>query len=145
MKQEYSYGAVVYRIEEGKRLYLIEKMRLGHVSLPKGHIEKGETPRQCAMREIKEETGLDVLLDTSYGHTVSYSPAPGVNKDVTFYLAKVSSGTPTPQIEEVSEILFLPFEEARDLLTYDSDKETLSLADSYLSRMQKRLTREENR
>lgn len=141
MKQEYSYGAVVYRNEENGRLYLIEKMTLGHVSLPKGHIEKGETPRECALREIKEETGLEVDLDTTYSHTISYSPKPGVRKDVTFYLAEILSGVVTPQKEEVLEILFLPFEKAYDLLTHDSDKETLKLADSYLERLAQRKER----
>ncbi len=138
MRQEYSYGAVVYRKDGEKRLYLIEKMRLGHVSLPKGHIEKGETPRECAMREILEETGLTVDLDSTYGHTISYSPKEGIQKDVTFYLAEVVSGEVHPQEEEVEEILFLPLEEALSLLTYPSDKETLSLADSYLERLERR-------
>jgi 8-oxo-dGTP diphosphatase len=59
MKKEYSYGAVVYQIKDGIPLYLIEHMHLGHTSLPKGHIEEGETPLQCTLREIKEETSLD--------------------------------------------------------------------------------------
>ena len=145
MKQEYSYGAVVYRKDDGRRYYLVEKMKLGHVSIPKGHIEKGETPRECALREIREETGLEVLLDSTYSHTIRYSPKEGVNKDVTFYLAEVLSGTVKAQPEEVTEILFLPFEEALALLTFPSDKETLSLADSYLTRLEKRESRKEDR
>ena len=91
MKQEYSYGAVVYQIKDGQILYLIEFRKLGHVSLPKGHIEKGETPFQCALREIKEETNLEVDLETSFHHTISYSPFPNVWKEVTFYLAKAKT------------------------------------------------------
>ena len=44
MKKEYSYGAVVYQFKDGIPLYLIEHMAMGHTSLPKGHIEEGETP-----------------------------------------------------------------------------------------------------
>ena len=43
MKYEKSCGAVVYKEDQGRRLYLIEHMALGHIPLPKGHVEEGET------------------------------------------------------------------------------------------------------
>lgn len=134
MKQEYSYGAVVYRVVDGKRLYLIEKMTLGHNSLPKGHIEEGETPLECVHREIKEETNLDVEVDTGFAHTITYSPKKDVLKDVTFYLATPTTSTIVPQKEEVQEISFLPYEEAEQTLTHESDKDTLKKAEEFLSR-----------
>lgn len=139
MKQEYSYGAVVYKEDEqGTRTYLIEKMRLGHVSLPKGHIEKGETPRECALREILEETGLKIAIDSNFSHTISYSPKEGIQKDVTFYPAKFLSGTITPQMEEVVSASFMTLDEALSILTYDADKETLVSIDRYLTRLSRR-------
>ena len=125
MKKEYSYGAVVYQIKDGIPLYLIEHMHLGHTSLPKGHIEKGETPLQCTLREIKEETNLDVDVDMSFAHLISYSPKPGVIKDVTFYLATPKTFDLKPQLEEVTSMEWKPYDEALDLLTYDTDKNTL--------------------
>lgn len=131
MKQEYSYGAVVYQIKDGQILYLIEFRNLGHVSLPKGHIEKGETPFQCALREIKEETNLEVDLETSFHHTISYSPFPNVWKEVTFYLAKAKTFDVISQPEEVKEAKWMSFKEAREALTFQSDKDTLTDADNY--------------
>lgn len=133
MNQEYSYGAVIYK-KENELFYLIEHMTLGHYSLPKGHIEKGESPEECAIREIKEELGLDVNLDTSFSHTITYSPKPGVIKDVTFYLATVKDGNLVTQKEEVLEAMYLNYEEALKILTYDSDKETLRACNSFLQR-----------
>ncbi|MDD6241157.1 MAG: NUDIX domain-containing protein [Eubacteriales bacterium] len=133
MKKERSYGAVVYRYEGKERLYLIENMRLGHVSLPKGHIEAGETPLQCTLREIKEETNLDVNVDMSFSHTITYSPSSDVSKDVTFFVAEALSEDLIPQPEEVSSLVWAPFEKAYKMLTFDTDKETLKDADTYLT------------
>ena len=58
MIHEKSCGAAVCRMQDGKRLYLIETMVQGHVSLCKGHVEGSETEHETARREILEETGL---------------------------------------------------------------------------------------
>lgn len=138
MKQEFSYGAVVYCLDEnGVIHYLIEKMALGHVSIPKGHIEKGETPLQCTLREIKEETNLDVDVDTRFKKTISYSPKPGVLKDVTFFVAKAKTFDIVSQPEEVKEAVWLTYQEAYGLLSYQSDKDTLEAANTYLSEKHK--------
>ena len=125
MKQEYSYGVVVYRVDHGEIQILLEFMNQGHISLPKGHIEAGETPEECAKREIKEETDLDCAIDTSFSHTISYSPVKGVKKDVTFFLATPLSNHIKPQIEEVTKIVWVSYYRALDLLTHRSDKEVL--------------------
>ena len=125
MKQEYSYGAVVYRVDHGEIQILLEFMNQGHISLPKGHIEAGETPEGCAKREIKEETDLDCAIDTRFSHTISYSPVKGVKKDVTFFLATPLSNHIKPQIEEVTKIVWVSYYRALDLLTHRSDKEVL--------------------
>ena len=125
MKQEYSYGAVVYRVDHGEIQILLEFMNQGHISLAKGHIEAGETPEGCAKREIKEETDLDCAIDTSFSHTISYSPVKGVKKDVTFFLATPLSNHIKPQIEEVTKIVWVSYYRALDLLTHRSDKEVL--------------------
>jgi 8-oxo-dGTP pyrophosphatase MutT (NUDIX family) len=132
MKWERSYGAVCYKKEDGAILFLIEKMGLGHYSLPKGHIEEGETPSSCALREIKEETGLEVELDTSFSSDIVYSPKKGIEKKVTFFLAKIVGGELKAQKEEVDSIYFLDYIKARDILTYSSDKKVLDEANNRL-------------
>ncbi|MFA6624654.1 MAG: NUDIX domain-containing protein [Bacilli bacterium] len=132
MKQEYSYGAVVYKKDKEEILFLIEHMALGHISLPKGHIEKGETPLQCTLREIKEETGLDVIVDQSFSHKITYSPANDIIKDVVFFLATPKTSSLIPQKEEVNSLEWLPFEKALEILTYKTDKDTLTDAYSHL-------------
>ena len=136
MKKEKSCGAVVYKTEAGTRLFLAEHMALGHTSLPKGHVEKGETEEETAIREIKEETNLDVTLDTRFRHVISYLPYPGVRKDVVFFVAKATSGSMINQECEVSSLEWLPYEEAYTAMTYDTDKETLAEAKKYLERQE---------
>lgn len=133
MKKEKSCGAVVYKIEDGKRLYLIEKMQLGHYSIPKGHVEGSESEVETATREIKEETNLEVIIDTNFRKTTTYSPSKDVIKDVVFFVSRVIGGIPHNQEIEVNKILFLPFAEAYDILTFASDKEVLEAAEIYLS------------
>ena len=62
IRREKSCGAVVYRMEERERQYLLEHMVQGHTSIPKGHVEGKETEEETAVREIREETNLKVKL-----------------------------------------------------------------------------------
>ncbi len=132
MKKEKSCGAVVWLNENGKRLYLIEHMALGHYSIPKGHVEGDETEVQTAEREIREETALEVSVDTGYRRVISYSPMPDVEKEVVFFIAEAADRNVTNQECEVSGICWLPYPAALDRLTFDSDKEVLRGAERYL-------------
>lgn len=133
--KEKSVGAVIYRIDEdGKRLYLVQRMGLGHYSICKGHVEPGETEVETATREISEETGLTVDIDTGFRHTITYSPAPSVMKDVVFFVARYS-GTQAPIDNHDDEVVsqdWLPLEQALATITHASDRETVTLADRYL-------------
>ncbi len=133
MVKEKSCGAVVYKEEKSGYLFLLEKMRLGHTSLPKGHVEANESEEETAFREIKEETNLDVDLDSGFQYAVSYSPYDGCMKDVVFFVAKVKdNGEMMPQECEVSDLVWRNLQEAKALLTFDSDKQVLEAAYNYL-------------
>ena len=130
---EKSCGAVVFREDEtAKRRYLILKMRKGHFSLCKGHVEGEETEHETARREILEETGLNVVFLGKFRETIEYSPYSGAMKTVVFFLARTFSETFRAQESEVSEIFFLPLEEALGTLTFESDREVLRKADAAL-------------
>ena len=61
MTYEKSCGAIVYRKYHGNtEILLIKHINSGHWSFPKGHVENDETEPETAIREIKEETGLDI-------------------------------------------------------------------------------------
>ena len=87
MKHEYSCGAVLFvKTPEGVK-YVLVKEKNGNVGFPKGHIEKGETEHECALREIKEETGLSACIVSGFCQKVQYSLPNGHVKHVTYFAA----------------------------------------------------------
>lgn len=137
MIHEKSCGAVVWVENGGERLYLIEEMRGGHFAMPKGHVEAGETEAETAAREIREETGLRVSVDTGFRASNSYSPYPGCRKEVVYFAARADSMETTVQPEEVRSIFWLPYQAALGRLSYDNDREILRQAEAWLNRRRK--------
>ena len=72
MKHEKCCGAVVYTKIGDQIHYLLVQNLKGIYGFPKGHMEADETETETAIREIKEEVGLDVELYTSFRTTGSY-------------------------------------------------------------------------
>ncbi len=129
MSYEKSCGAVVFRKYHGNiELLLIKHVVGGHWSFPKGHVEPGETEEQTALREIKEETGIDVELNTSFREVVSYSPKRDTTKDVIYFLGKAKTFQYTPQEEEIAQIKWVEINLAHSFLTYDNDKQLVNKA-----------------
>ena len=95
-------------------------------------MEKGENEKQTALREIREETGLDVDLDTRFREVVTYYPMPEVIKDVVFFLARPSGGVEHAQEEEIARLGWFTFREARPLVTFASDEDVLLAAEAYI-------------
>ena len=132
MKYERSCGAVVYTVRDGQRLYLVEYTPSGKYVLPKGHVEAGETEQETALREIKEETNLEVALDCSFREIAVYSPKPNVEKAVVFFLAQPLTWDLIPQPGEVVSLAWLPFEEAEPIMTYPAIRQVLIKAEDCL-------------
>ena len=129
---EKSCGAVIFTERGGERRFLLERMRKGHVSLCKGHVEGAETERETAEREIREETALTVEFLDGFRESVQYSPSPGSVKTVVFFLARADRTDAVPQPEEVSEILWLPEGAALSAMTHESDRAVLRAAADFL-------------
>ena len=142
MKREKSCGAVVYRKTLKGYEFLIEKMVLGHYSLPKGHVESGEVEQATALREIKEETALSVTIRPDFKKTITYSPKECVIKDVVFFLAEATfSENISPQLTEVEKLFWLGYNEAIETLTHESDKDVLRRAYEFLKTTDQKVTK----
>lgn len=135
---EKSCGAVVYRIEEGKRLYLILHYGEGHWDFPKGHVEAGEEDDEklTARREIAEETGIsDIKFLPGFRQTINYSfrrEGKEVPKEVVFFIAETKEKRVRLSGEHIG-LVWLPFESAKKKLTYKNAKEILQKAEEKLS------------
>ncbi len=134
MKQEKSCGAIILKGQSKELKVLLLKHNAGHWAFAKGHVEGNETEEQTALREIKEETSLDVTLDTNFRTTVRYSPMEDVEKEVVYFLAYKTEGNETPQLEEISQMKWLNLEEAMNTVTYERDKEILQKVEKYLEK-----------
>ena len=129
MLHEKSCGAIVYRRFHGNiEILLIKHVNSGHWSFPKGHVEGDETELETARREIKEETGLDVILDQTFRETVSYSPRRNTQKIVVYFLALARNYDFVPQEEEIAEIRWVDIVRAARMLTYENDKTIVNKA-----------------
>ena len=127
MEHEKSCGAVIFRKHHGNtELLLIKHTNGGHWSFPKGHVEPGETEAETARREVREETGLEVQIDTSFQEVVSYSPRKDTIKNVVYFLAWVKSKEIHPQPEEVSQVKWVEISLAPKWLNYDNDRQLVN-------------------
>ena len=121
MKLEKSCGSVV--IDDNK--VLLVKHNVGHWDFPKGHVEDGETEIETAIREVKEETNIDIEINNKYRYITRYSPKENVLKDVIYFLGKPLNKETKAQETEISEVKFVDIDKAFDLITYSNGKDIL--------------------
>lgn len=115
-----SCGVLPYRIVNGVREYLIVFEQYSQCwSLPKGHMEAGETEIETALRELLEETGLTARLDTSKTAVIEYPIFPIARKQVVFFLGEVS-GTPRTREHEIEGFKWVKAGELKDYLFPDT-------------------------
>jgi 8-oxo-dGTP diphosphatase len=108
--------------QEG-RVAIVYRPKYEDWTFPKGKLEPGESEEEAAVREVHEETGLEVELGRELGY-VEYTDPKGRPKTVHYWVMSVNGGEFTPN-REVSELRWLPLEEAPALLSYDRDREIL--------------------
>ena len=124
MQYEKSCGALVLRRDENGKLYIlmIRHKAGGHRSFPKGHMERGETEYMTAVREVFEETAVQIRIDTDFRETVHYHPQPGVSKEVVYFLTETAQKDIHPREGEIAQVEWVPVEEAEASLTHENDK-----------------------
>ncbi len=117
MKKEKSCGAVII---EGNKVLLVHQTN-DFWSFPKGHIENNETEPETAIREVKEETGLNVTIDKSKRFELSYIIEDlNIHKTVVLFLARLTNNNHLRlQEEEISEAKWVPIDEVANYLTFD--------------------------
>src|SRR5215210_5279704 len=101
--RETSAGGVVFRVEDGRPLFLLIRDSYRNWGFPKGHVESGEAPEQAALREVAEETGLAELSLRGEVDTIDwYFRFRGrlIHKVCHFYLMESASALTCPQEEE---------------------------------------------
>ena len=138
MQREKSCGALVVRRdrETGKQyLLMIRHKAGGHRSFPKGHMEAGETEYMTAVREVFEETGVQIRIDSRFRETVHYSPMPGVTKEVVYFLTHTEQVDVKPREGEIAEVEWIPLEEAENCLAHENDKTVFRAAMERMQRM----------
>lgn len=121
MKYEKSCGAIV--IEDGK--VLLVKHNAGHLDFPKGHVEEGETEFETAIREVKEETNIDIKIEKENRYISEYSPKEDVMKTVIYFLGEKIGGEDKPQIEEVSDVEWVDVNKAVERITHQRSKDIM--------------------
>ena len=122
-------GAVCWRIVDGKpKVLVVYRAAHSDVSLPKGKVDPGETLPETAVREIREETGLGVVLGAPLG-TVEYTLPNGREKVVYYWSAEVNDHALelakfTPN-DEIASLEWLSLGAARKKLSYSHDLDVI--------------------
>jgi len=135
--REFSAGGLVVRRMRGRPFIAAVRLKDGKVlALPKGHIEAGESGAEAAVREVREETGIDSRLIEKIDDIKYWYSRDGarVFKVVSFFLLAYRAGSVRNfQREEVEGAEWLPLEEAPDRLSYKGEKEMARAALSKLA------------
>ncbi|HEY0228548.1 MAG TPA: NUDIX hydrolase [Mycobacterium sp.] len=107
-------------------------------SLPKGHIELGETAEQTAIREVAEETGIRGSVLAALGRIDYWFVTDGrrVHKTVHHYLMRFSGGELCDEDLEVAEVAWVPMQELPSRLAYADERRLAQVADELIGKLQ---------
>ena len=118
-------GGIVCRTSRSgeTEIAIIHRPQYDDWTFPKGKVEVDESPEDCALREVREETGLKCELIRPLGCT-AYVDRRGRDKVACYWVMEAQGGRFKPGIE-VDKLLWLSVEAAIERLTYDRDKTLL--------------------
>ena len=129
---EFSAGGVVVR--DGECVVIVPTRRAADgskvVALPKGHPEDGESPEQAALREVREEAGVDCEVVDRLGEVRYHYQRGGrrIAKRVAFFLLDYRSGDLEDHDHEVEVARWVPLDDALEQLTFDGEREMVRRA-----------------
>jgi 8-oxo-dGTP pyrophosphatase MutT (NUDIX family) len=130
-RKDFSAGGVVVRGDEVAVIIPRRRSPQGDkvLGLPKGHLDGGEGELDAAIREVREETGLEVepidkLGEIRYTYDRRGQP---VDKRVVFYLLEYRSGE-LAHDHEIERVQWMPLQEAASSLTYEGEREMVQRA-----------------
>ena len=112
------------------------------LALPKGIVDPGEKAEQTALREVREETGVEAELiaklgDVRYVYTRTWGDRARVFKIVSFYLFRYRAGTIgkiTPEMQhEVAEAKWISLDDASRMLSYKGERDMIVRAQKYIA------------
>ena len=129
-KQEKSCGAVVYNPK--RHSFLIIKMLNGNWGFPKGHTEDQETDIQTAIREVTEETGINIEILDGFKKSIKYIPFPEVLKKVIFFIGITEEEKVTIDKDEIEDYMWCSYEEALKMITYKPQRDVMESSLKYI-------------
>jgi 8-oxo-dGTP pyrophosphatase MutT (NUDIX family) len=136
--REFSAGGVVVRGDEVVVIVPTRRAADGSrvLTLPKGHPDPGESAIEAAAREIREETGVVAEPVRELGESRYWYRRDGrtIGKVVAFFLFTYLEGDVEDHDDEVEEARWMSLEEARGALSYEAEREMVTLAQTYLGK-----------
>lgn len=141
MRFIHSAGIVVYKYDPitHERLYILLQYQKGYWDFAKGKLEEGETAREAAIREVKEETNLDVKIHDGFEETLNYffKDRNGmVHKYVTFFVGEALNNDVVMSWEHIN-FLWLPYQAALSQLNFENAKDILIKVEDFLENLEK--------
>jgi 8-oxo-dGTP pyrophosphatase MutT (NUDIX family) len=130
-RNEHSSGGVVIAVREGADFVaLIATRNKTRWGLPKGAVTDGETSEDAALREVREETGIEARIVRPLD-TIEYHFRAGdtlIQKRVDFYLMDYVAGELEPQLSEVDDVEWVELSASLQRASFDSERKLLEMA-----------------
>jgi len=123
---ENSCGAIVFN--ENTEKILLVKMHNGNWGFPKGHIENNETKEETAIREVQEETNVNIKIIPNFEREIKYIPNEKTIKKVTIFAGITQDEDVKIDTFEIEAFQWCTYEEALKLVTYKLQKDVLEKA-----------------
>jgi 8-oxo-dGTP pyrophosphatase MutT (NUDIX family)/RimJ/RimL family protein N-acetyltransferase len=132
-KSRKACGAVIYRKRLGRIQFLLVHQVSGSFwGFPKGHVDKGESERETAFREVLEETGLRVRFKRGFCERVYYLTQRSRKKEVAFFLSQVQGQSVRIDESEIDDYRWVTYGQALELLPYENLRLLLEKAWHYI-------------